>query len=97
MSTSAELEIFIDLSTLIQRTDNLESLSLPPSKEEMDNIIKKMPTDRALSIDGFNGLFLQKCWDIISEDYYNLAKGFFEEQISIQNLNTSNISTSPSF
>lgn len=66
-----------------------------PSKDEMDQIIKQMPSDRALGPDGFNGMFLKKCWHIISEDYYAMADQFFSGGISIQNLNNSFITLVP--
>ncbi|EEE52348.1 hypothetical protein OsJ_34391 [Oryza sativa Japonica Group] len=66
-----------------------------PSKDEMDQIIKQMPSDRALGPDGFNGMFLKKCWHIISEDFYAMADQFFSGGISIQNLNNSFITLVP--
>jgi hypothetical protein len=33
----------------------------------MDEVIKEMPPDRALGPDGFNGLFVKRCWSIIQK------------------------------
>jgi hypothetical protein len=60
----------------------------------MNEIIKNMQSDRAPGPDGFNGLFLKKCWHIISADYYELASQFFGG-VSIQNLNNSFITLIP--
>jgi hypothetical protein len=30
--------------------------------------MKDLPADHALGPDGFNGVFLKKCWNIIKED-----------------------------
>lgn len=92
---SLSLSLSIDLAILLTRSENLDMLSSLPMKEEMDKIIAKMPIDKALGPDGFNGLFLKKCWHIISEDYYKMATSFFEGRTSIRNLNTSFITMIP--
>lgn len=75
--------------------EGLEQISEIPSVEELDKIIKKMPTDRAPGPDGFNGLFLNKCWDIIKQDFYELAYQFFSNNISLENVNHSFITLIP--
>jgi hypothetical protein len=42
----------------------------------MDDAVKKMPTDKSPGPDGFNGMFMKRCWHIIREDFYNLAAYF---------------------
>jgi hypothetical protein len=59
----------------------------PFIKEEIDVVIKHMPANKALSPDGFNGLFLKKCWHIIKEDIYNLCQDFYNGIVDIQPLN----------
>jgi hypothetical protein len=49
-----------DLASLITPTPGLEELSAPFTKEEIDEVVKHMPPDKAPGPDGFNGLFL-KC------------------------------------
>jgi hypothetical protein len=45
------------LDRILKRVDDLEELTNPFSKKEMDEVIKDMPLDRAPGPDGFNGLF----------------------------------------
>ena len=47
-----------DLDRLLSRVVGLEALSRPFTEEEVDDVIKHMPTDRAPGPDGFTGLFL---------------------------------------
>jgi hypothetical protein len=49
---------------------------MPFSRKEIDDVIKAMPSDRAPGPDGFNGLFLKKCWPIIKHDFYRLVEEF---------------------
>jgi hypothetical protein len=48
-----------DLVAIIKRVDDLDDLTSPFSNNEMDEVIKEMPGDRAHGPDGFNGLFLK--------------------------------------
>lgn len=65
-----------DLPSLIPSQDGLEILDAPFSKNEVDKLIKNLPIDRAPGSDGFNGLFIKKCWPIICQDYYKLCADF---------------------
>jgi hypothetical protein len=46
-------------------------------------VVAKLPSDKALGPDGFNGLFLEKCRHIIKDDIYQLCFDFFEERIEL--------------
>ena len=61
MGISNEITMHFDLHDLITPRDNLQSLVEPFETEEINNIVKKMPIDKAPGPDGFNGLFLKKC------------------------------------
>jgi hypothetical protein len=61
----------------------------------MDEVIKEMSVDRAPGPDGFNGLFLKKCWHIVKDDFYKLAADFHEEPIQLGNINGSYITLVP--
>jgi hypothetical protein len=56
-------------------------------RDEIDLIIKEMPSDRAPGPDGFNGMFLKKCWGIIKEDFHTLARQFYNCTLNLQNIN----------
>jgi hypothetical protein len=64
--------------------DGLDSLTRPFEEKEMDDVIKHMPVDRAPRPDGFNGLFLKKCWSIIKADIYKLAADFHSETVQLK-------------
>jgi hypothetical protein len=46
---------------LIHRHEGLEHISAPFTREEIDNVVKHMPIDKAPGPDGFNGMFFKKC------------------------------------
>ena len=54
-----------------------------------------MPLDRAPGPDGFNGMFLKKCWPIIKQDFYRLAKDFHKGTLKLENINGSFITLVP--
>ena len=59
MGTFRGIVMGFDLSSLISPVSGLEVLTRPFEKEEMDNVVKHMPVDKAPGPDGFNGLFLR--------------------------------------
>jgi esterase/lipase superfamily enzyme len=54
-----------------------------------------LPLDKALGTNGFNGLFLMKCWHIIKQDVYNLCIDFFIGKVDLQAINNSFITLVP--
>jgi hypothetical protein len=80
---------------MIDTHDGLEHSSVSFSNEEIDNVVRQMPIDKAPGPDGFNGLFFKKCWHIIKEDVYQLCNDFFSENISLQAINSSFITLIP--
>jgi len=78
-----------DLPALINVNVDLNSLVAPFSREEIDLLIKQIPTDKAPGPDGFNGLFMKKCWQIIKEDFYKLCDAFFELDVNLESINNS--------
>lgn len=61
---------------LIPDPINLDCLVDQFSTQEVDNLIKIIPLEKAPGSDGFNGFFLKKYWPIISQDFYRLAAHF---------------------
>jgi len=68
MGISRDITMHFDLQSYIIPADNLQLLVEPFEVEEINSIVKKMPTDKAPGSDGFNGLFLKRCWQIVNED-----------------------------
>jgi hypothetical protein len=95
MGQSRGINMGFDLANLLHPVAGLDHLTRPFTKEEMDLIVKHMPADKAPGPDGFNGLFLKKCWHIISEDFYTLARDFYKGDISLANINSSFITLVP--
>jgi hypothetical protein len=58
-------------------------------------VVKHLKTDRAPGLDGFNGLFVKKCWPIIKEDFINLCKDFRKGQAPLESINSSYITLIP--
>jgi hypothetical protein len=67
----------------------LEALGAPIHREEIDTIVKRLPSDKAPGPDGFNGLFIKKCWNIIKNDFYQLCQDFFEGNTSVEGIKNS--------
>jgi len=57
--------MLFNLEDLVNRHNDLDELVQPFSRKEIDNVINKMANDKAPGPDGFNGMFLKKCWHII--------------------------------
>jgi hypothetical protein len=95
MGSSKGIDMKFDLNVLLSKVDGLENLAAPFTTEEMDLVVKRMPVDKAPGPDGFNGLFMKKCWHIIKHDFYNLASEFSQGSINLEHINTSYISLVP--
>jgi hypothetical protein len=95
MGTTTSPIMLFDLTSLIAPIDGLDFLAAPISHDEIDNVIKHMPNDKAPGPDGFNGLFLKKSWQFIKRDFYKLFAEFFLGQVNLQCINTSYITLVP--
>ncbi|XP_073357981.1 uncharacterized protein [Aegilops tauschii subsp. strangulata] len=84
-----------DLSRIIRRIDGLDELLAPFSNEEIDAVVKEMPTDRAPGPDGFNGCFLKSCWQIIKEDFYRMCQDFHGGKLDITSISEGYITLIP--
>ena len=63
-------------------------LEIPFSKEEIDEVIKELPTEKARGPDGLNTNFIKTCRDIIASDFYALIDDFYHGKISLQSINS---------
>jgi len=70
MGHSTNPQMQYNINDLVIDHEGLEQIVAPFSKEEIDNVVKHMPVDKAPGPDGFNGMFFKKCWHIIKEDIY---------------------------
>jgi hypothetical protein len=70
--------ITFNLSNLIQNAQELSSLVDPFFKEEIDLVVKHLPSDKARGSDGFNTDFIKKCRLIICNDFLQPLLGLLQ-------------------
>jgi hypothetical protein len=87
-------QMHFNMTDLLQ-TQNLEHITEPFTKEQIDAVVANMPPDKATGPDGFNGKFIKKCWGIIKEDIYKLCLDFFDGAVDLQAINNSFITLVP--
>ena len=95
MGISANPPMLFDLANLIVPVDGLQDLAKLFQQLEIDLIVKRMPTDKAPGPDGFNGLFMKKCWHIIRSDFYSFCNDFYLGSAHLECINTSFITLVP--
>src|ERR1044071_194457 len=77
MGIARGIQMKFNLQHLLSEVLDLHCLTEPFDKQEIDDTINHMPIDKAPGPDGFNGMFLKKCWSIVCEDFYQLTNKFF--------------------
>jgi hypothetical protein len=87
-------QMHFNMTDLLQ-TQNLEHITEPCTKEQIDAVVANIPPDKAPRPDGFNGKFIKKCWGIIKEDIYKLCLDFFDKAVDLQAINKSFITLVP--
>lgn len=95
MGTSRGINMGFELKTLLKPVAGQYVLTKPFTTEEIDDVVKHKPIDKAPGPDGFNGLFFKKFWSIICKDFHALAHEFYEEKAQLANLNSSYITLIP--
>ena len=94
LGTSEFSSMSFDLGSILDSHD-LDHLGNDFSQEEIDLVIRSLPTNHAPGPDGFNGLFIKKCWPIIQEDFTRLLKDFSSNNVDISSINSSFIALIP--
>jgi len=87
--------MLFDLPSLLLQNDSLSTLEEPFEEAEIDEIIKVLPTNKSIGLDGFNNEFIKRCWHIIKQDFYNLGRSFFMNNICLRSINSSFITLIP--
>lgn len=95
MGYTSSPNMLFDLSSMFTAVDGLDLLVNPFQAKEIDAFVKRMPVDKAPSPDGFNGLFMKKCWQIVKGDFHALCSAFFHGQANLESINTSFITLVP--
>ena len=57
LGRNASYEMKFDLARIIKKVEGLDVPTKPFTHEEIDRVVKEMPSDRAPGPDGFNGCF----------------------------------------
>jgi hypothetical protein len=86
--------IHYDLDQLIILV-HLPILGHPFTKEEINSALNDMPSDHTPRPDGFNGLFMKKCWSIIEQDFSRLFAQFHSGVLNLEFINGSYITLVP--
>jgi hypothetical protein len=73
----------------------MRHLDEPFSDNEIEMIVKEIPSDRAPGPDGFNGAFLKKCWPKMKEEFKRLVKEFYNGIVNLEAINTAHITLIP--
>jgi hypothetical protein len=94
LGTSDFSGISYDLKPLLHR-EELDFLADAFSPPEISAMLKDMPSNHAPRPDGFNGLFIKKCWSIVKDDFLKLIRDFHSSVIDISCLNSSYITLIP--
>jgi hypothetical protein len=77
------------LANLLTSHDGLQWLDSPFTKQEIDNIIKSLSSDKSPGPDGFNTNFVKKCWHVIAQDFYDLCDKFHQGDVCLKSMNGS--------
>jgi hypothetical protein len=78
-----------------QNSDIFDSLEVPFTEKEIEDVIKELPNDKSPGPDGFNNEFLKCCWPIIAADVKQLISDFYEGKINLESINDSFITLIP--
>jgi hypothetical protein len=95
MGATSSPTMLFDLGSMITYTEGLDEIAAPILQDEVDSVVKHMPNDKAPGPDGFNGLFLKKCWQIIKDDFYSLCSSFSSGLANLECINKSYITLVP--
>jgi hypothetical protein len=74
---------------------NHQDLDRDFTQEEIAATIKNLPNSHAPGPDGFNGLFIKSCWDIIKGDFLKLFRDFCNSSLDLRSINASHIALIP--
>jgi len=74
---------------------DLEGLEADFSSQEIENVIRELPNNKSLGLDGFSNEFIKGCWPLISSDFHSLCQAFHNSDICLRSINSSFITLIP--
>lgn len=91
LGVSSPCSTNLQLSYFLQNHIDSSMLIDPFLAEEVDSVVKALPSDKALGPNGFNTDFIKKCWYTVKRDFYNLCDAFYHGDVCLQSINGSYI------
>jgi hypothetical protein len=82
-------------NSVITPSDQLQQLEAPFTHEEIDAIVKALPSNKSPGPDGFNNEFTRAAWPIIKNDFYKLCQDFHNDNVCLKSIKTSFITLVP--
>ena len=76
---------------------DFEQLEIPFTEEEINEVVKHLPSDKSPRPDGFNNEFIKNCWDIIGDDVRKLIHDFYDGDVNLESINTHSKNLSSSY
>ena len=95
LGVTTNLVMLFNLDSFIDPVHYLDDVIAPFQHDEIYRIVRLMPPDKAPGPDGFNGLFLKKCWPFIRNDFYSLCSEFYSGAADLESINMSFITLVP--
>jgi len=95
LGVSSFTDINLDLGLFFQTHVESAVLTEPFSTDEIDTVVKSLPSDKAPGPDRFNTDFIKKCWPIVKQDFYNLCDAFYGGNVCLQSIIGSHITLVP--
>jgi hypothetical protein len=95
LGTSNFNVVHFNLSAHFANQPDLSDLVQPFSTEEIDAVIRSLPSNKAPRPDGFNTDFIKHSWSFISADFYELCDAFYSGSLCLQSINGSHITLVP--
>jgi len=74
---------------------DLDGLDIDFSQNEIESVIECLLDSHALGPDGFNGLFIKKCWNLVKQDFFRVFRDFSSDNIDLKSINSSIIALIP--
>jgi hypothetical protein len=69
LGTSTKRQHSVDLDFLGTHSEDLAELERAFTKEEIWEVVRRLPSGKAPGPDGFTAEFLQKCWNVVKADF----------------------------
>jgi hypothetical protein len=92
--TSEDTKMQFQLQDIIESHDLLH-LDNPFTNDEIEAVIKEIPSDRAPGPVGFNEHLLKQSWPTVKLEFTQLINDFYEERINLECINTAFITLIP--